>query len=243
VNAIVSWPVARATLKSRLRSAGPWIVGIIFVATAALPFAPDSSGAQAFNGVAAIWFVVLTFALGTALLSEEIESGHAQLVLLRPLTRAAWFGGRLAGACAALALFCVLAWVASLAAAEGRGYGFEVKRLAVLPLAILWGSAWLSVLACLGAFLPGWTNGGALALAILAWTLSAGLVGAIRPQWAPALQTLTKLLGPQDPLGLLDSTRQRHDFGPALYDLVWLFGSWLAGVAIFNRRELARRRG
>jgi hypothetical protein len=125
VNAIVSWPVARATFKSRLRSVGPWIVGVIFAATAALPTGPDASGAESFRGPSAIWFVVLTFTLGTAMLSEEIESGHAQLVLLRPLTRAAWFGGRLAGACVALALFCALAWLASIASAAARGYGFR----------------------------------------------------------------------------------------------------------------------
>jgi hypothetical protein len=186
---------------------------------------------------------VLTFTLGTAILSEEIESGHAQLVLLRPLTRAAWFGGRLAGACVALALFCALAWLASFTGATARGYGFEVKRLAALPLAILWGSAWLSVLACLGAFLPGWTNGGALALAILGWMLLVAVAAGLRPQWGPTLQAVTKLLGPQNPLVLLDPALPRRDFGPALYDVVWLFAPWLAGVAIFNRRELARRRG
>jgi len=243
VNAIVSWPVALATLKSRLRSAGPWIVGVVFAATAALPFGTQGSGAESFTGPSGIWFVVLTFTLGTALLSEEIESGHAQLVLLRPLTRAGWFGGRLAGACGALALFCVLAWLASFAGAASRGYAFEARRFAALPLAILWGSAWLSVLACLSAFLPGWMNGGALALAILGWTLFLGLAGGLRPQWLPTLQAVTKLLGPQDPLVLLDEAAPRRDFGPALYDLVWLFGPWVAGVAIFNRRELARRRG
>lgn len=243
MNEIISYPVARATLKSRLRSAGPWIVGLVFAATAALPFGPRSSGAESFTGPSAIWFVVLTFTLGTAILSEEIESGHAQLVLLRPLTRAAWFGGRLAGACVALALFCALAWLASFTGATARGYGFEVKRLAALPLAILWGSAWLSVLACLGAFLPGWTNGGALALAILGWMLLVAVAAGLRPQWGPTLQAVTKLLGPQDPLVLLDPALPRRDFGPALYDVVWLFAPWLAGVAIFNRRELARRRG
>jgi hypothetical protein len=243
VNAIVSWPVARVTFKSRLRSAGPWIVGVVFAATAALPMGPHPSGAESFTGPSAIWFVVLTFTLGTAILSEEIESGHAQLVLLRPLTRAAWFGGRLAGACVALALFCALAWLASFAGAAARGYPFEARRLAALPLAILWGSAWLSVLACLSAFLPGWMNGGALALAILGWVLFLGVVGGLRPQWLPTLQAVTKLLGPQDPLVLLDESMPRRDFGPALYDFVWLFAPWLAGAAIFNRRELARRRG
>jgi hypothetical protein len=242
VNSIVSWPVARATAMARLRSAGPWLLGVIFTITGAVRAELHGGGAETFTGPSAIWFVFLTFGLGTAILSEEIESGHAQLVLLRPLTRAAWFGGRLAGACVALAIFCVIAWLATLAAALARGYGFDAMRLPALVLGILWGCAWLSVLACLGAFMPGWTNGGALSAAVLAWILLVGLIGGLRPQWLPTLQTVTKLLGPQDPLVLLNPTVARRDFGPALYDLVWLFGPWLAGVAILNRRELAKRR-
>jgi hypothetical protein len=115
-------------------------------------------------------------------------------------------------------------------------------RFPALVLGILWGCAWLSVLACLGAFMPGWTNGGALSTAVLAWILLGGLIGGLRPQWLPIFQTVTKLLGPQDPLVLLSPTTVKRDFGPALYDLVWLFGPWLAGVAILNRRELAKRR-
>jgi len=242
VSSIVSWPVARATWSERLRSPGPWLIGLIFIITGAVRAERHGGGTEAFSGPSAIWFVVLTFALGTAILSEEIESGHAQLVLLRPLTRAAWFGGRLLGACLALALFCTLAWAATFAAALSRGYGVDAARFPALALAILWGWASLSVLACLGAFLRGWTNSGALSIAVLGWILFIGLIGGLRPQWMEAIQTVTRFLGPQDPLALLDPTKTRRDFGPALYDLLWLFGPWLVGVAILNRRELAKRR-
>ena len=242
MNAIVSWPVARATLSARLRSAGPWVLGAIFALGGALRAERNGGGAETFSGPSAIWFVLLTFGLGTAILSEEVESGHAQLVLLRPLTRAAWFGGRLAGACLALALFATIAWSGTLAVALSRGYGFDAMRIPALALGILWGCAWLSVLTFLGAFLPGWTNGGALAVAFLAWILFVGLVGGMRPQWLPAVQAISSLLGPQDPLALLAPAATRRDFAPVLYDLLWFFGATLAGVVILNRRELARRR-
>jgi len=242
VTPIVSWPVARATASARLRSAGPWLIGLVFTIAGAVRAELHGGGTETFSGPSAIWFVLLTFGLGTAILSEEIESGHAQLVLLRPLTRAAWFGGRLAGACLALAVFCVTAWLATFVAAVARGYGFDPMRFPALVLGILWGCAWLSVLACLGAFMPGWTNAGALSAVVLAWIFLVGTIGLIRPQWVPILQEVTALLGPQNPLVLLDPVKPRRDFGPALYDLLWLFGPWLLGVAILNRRELARRR-
>jgi len=242
MSALICWPVARATFRTRLRSPGPWLVGFLFTVAGAVRGSRHGAGIETFSGPGTIWFIVLTFALGAAILSDEIESGHAQLVLLRPITRAAWYGGRLAGGCLAMGLFCVIAWLATFSAAVARGDGFDPMRFASLVLALVWGCAWLSVLTCLGAFLPRWTNAGALGLIILAWILLFGIVATLRPAWAGVVETVTRLLGPQDPMIFAEPTKPGRDLGPALYDLVWIFVPWVVGVAILNRRELARRR-
>jgi magnesium-transporting ATPase (P-type) len=242
VTALVSWPVARATLRAKLRSGGPWIAGLLLTLAGAVRASRHGAGAETFTNLGFLCLIGLTFDLGAAILSEEIESGHAQLVLLRPITRAGWYGGRLWGACLAFATFCAIAWLVTFAAAVYRGDGFDPMRLLALLVAIVWGCAWLSVLTCLGAFLSSWTNAGALAAAMLLWIFLMGLAAGMHSDWIEHLQTVGKYLGPQDPLVLVDLTKPRRDFGPALYDLMWFFASWLAGVAILNRRELAKRR-
>ena len=167
MSALICWPVARATFRTRLRSPGPWLVGFLFTVAGAVRGSRHGAGIETFSGPGTIWFIVLTFAFGSGILSEEIEIGHAQLVLLRPLTRAAWYGGRLAGAWLSVAVFAVIAWAATFSAAVARGDGFDPMRFAALGLALLWAAAWLSVLTCLGAFLRSWTNAGALTVAAL----------------------------------------------------------------------------
>jgi ABC-type transport system involved in multi-copper enzyme maturation permease subunit len=229
-------------LRAKLRSAGPWIGGLLLTLAGAVRASGHGAGAETFTNLGFLCLIALAFDLGAGILSEEIESGHAQLVLLRPITRAAWYGGRLWGACLAFAIFCTVAWLATFAAAVHRGDGFDPMRLLALLVALVWGWAWLSVLTCLGAFLSRWTNAGAVAAAMLLWIFSMGLAAGLHSEWLEHLQTVGKYLGPQDPLAVLDRTKPGRDFGPALYDLLWIFAPWLAGVAILNRRELARRR-
>jgi hypothetical protein len=238
---VISWPVARAAARERLRSSATAAIGLCLLATGAFSGGPGS-GRETFSQFGFGFFLLLTLALGTGLLSDELDSGHAQLVLLRPVTRAAWVGGRLAGAGMALAAVVAAAWGATAASAAARGYGFSLARLAVLPLAVLWGLAWLSVLTALGTVFPGWTNAGALLLAGLAWaTVRFTLPLALgKPEWAQPLATIGEYLGPQDPLPL--AFHLREGLGPALYDLCWVFFAWLVAALIFNRRELARRR-
>jgi len=233
VSSIVSWPVARATATGQLRSPALWVIAALFAILNAATASPGSHGAEILDGPPVAWLGVLTLASGVSILSDEVENGHVQLVLLRPLTRAAWYGGRFAGAWLALGAFCLIGWMVGSSAAVARGEGFDPARIASLALALLWAGAWLSVLVCLGAFLPRWLNAGALVLAAASWLLFVGIASVKRPGWAPWLQTLTGYLGPQKP---------SPKAGPALYDLVWIFGPWLAGVTVFNRRELAKRR-
>jgi len=239
---VISWPIARAAAREKLRSPGILAIGLCFAAAAALS---GRAGAprEAFGGFGIAFLLVLTLALGAGLLAGELESGHAQLVLLRPITRAAWVGGRLAGAGIALAAIVVAAWLAAAGGAALRGgEALSLSVFGVLPLAVLWGFAWLSVLAAIGAVLPGWTNSAALVLAGIAWaTLRGTLPAALgHPEWAAWLAELTNYLGPQDPLQL--AFRPREGLGAALYDLSWVFFAWLVAVLLFNRRELARRR-
>jgi len=237
---VISWPVARAAALEKLRSPAVLAVGFCLVAAA---FFGGSGPRQAFGGPAAVFLVLLTLMLAAGILSDELDSGHAQLVLLRPLTRAAWVGGRLVGAGSALAAIVGAAWVAGAAGALLRGSQEPwIPALAILPLAVLWAFAWLSVLAAIGAVLPGWTNVAGAALAVLVWAMLQGSLPALlgRPDLVSMLAKVGKYLGPQDPLEL--ATRPRDGLGPALYDLCWVFSAWLVAVLLFNRRELARRR-
>lgn len=237
---MISWPLARAAALEKLRSPAVLAVGFCLAASV---FFGGSGPRQAFGGPAVAFLVLLTLILGAGVLSDELDSGHAQLVLLRPLTRAAWVGGRLVGAGSALAAMVAAAWVAGAGGALLRGTQEPwVPALATLPLAVLWAFAWLSVLAAIGAVLPGWTNVAAAVVAVLAWAMLQGSLPAVlgRPELAAALVRVGKYLGPQDPLEL--ATRPREGLGPALYDLCWIFSAWLVAVLLFNRRELARRR-
>ena len=238
---MISWPVARAAAGEKVRSPPVVAIGLCFAAVGALRGGPEG-GAETFSSFGLAFFTLLTLALGAGLLSDELDSGHAQLVLLRPLTRSSWLGGRLAGAGIALAAFIALAWAATAATALARGHGFPAARLFTLPLALLWGFSWLSVLAFLGAVLPGWTNAGALVLLGISWLFVQITLPLVlkKPEWAAPLIAASSYLGPQEPLRMAHELKA--GLGPALYDLCWTFTPWLAAVFLFNRRELARRR-
>jgi hypothetical protein len=239
---VISWPIAREAAREKLRSPAILAVGFCFVAAAGLG-GRAGGPREAFGGFAIPFLVALTLSLGAGLLAGELESGHAQLVLLRPITRAAWVGGRLCGAGIALAAIVAAAWIGAAGGAALRGGdALSLSAIAILPLAVLWGFAWLSVLTAIGAVLPGWTNAPALVLAALAWAMLRGTLPAAlgHPEWAARLAELSSYLGPQDPLQLAWSPRE--GLGAGLYDLCWVFFAWLVAVLLFNRRELARRR-
>ena len=242
---IVAWPVARATFRDRGRSAmAAVLVALLMLAGASLT-TPDHWGAEAFSGFGTAMFVCLNLLLGAGLLAEEIESGHAQLVLLRPLTRAAWYGGRLAGVVLAISVAVGLGWGTTVFASVARGTPVELGiRVLILPLIIVWAASWLSVLAAIGAVAPSWTNAGIVILFAAGYGMLNGLMLVIRPEWAALMQRIGHYLGPVNPVEIALSLRagEKADWGPLAYDLVWLFGSWTVGVHLLNRRELARRR-
>ena len=189
---------------------------------------------QAFEGFGQALLILFTLLLGAGLLSDEIESGHAQLVLLRPLTRADWYGGRFAGAALVLLAGTALAFVASLASTIAHG-NFAAGQLYALPVAFLWAAAWLSVITAVGAVARSWTNAGLVIVGGVGWAMVSGLAKLASPTYGELASTVGKYLGPMQPLPL-------GLWEPLAYDLLWLFGAWLAGVLLLNRRELARRR-
>lgn len=247
MNPLLSWPVAFATARERLRSSVVAILAVLCVLLGFWRTVSESYGADVFGGVGAGIFALLTLILGAGLLSEELDSGHAQLVLLRPITRAQWVGGRLAGAGLVLGSTIVATWLASLATAVAQGARLNLlARLSVLPLAAVYMLSWLAVLVALGAVCASWTNAGYLVLFVLVWSFFRKLVPLAlgRPELGKLLGEVDGYLGPQDPLAAAADVYRglRPNLGPALYDLLWLFGAWLIGVLLFNRRELARRR-
>jgi hypothetical protein len=244
---LISWPVARATARERgLAPLTLSIVGVL-VLLGLLRSTADTWGAEAFSGFAAFWYFLLILFLGAGLEADEVESGHAQLVLLRPLTRAQWLGGRLLGAAFVLCAAGTAGWLVSLIASFTRGSWDELPgRLLVLPLALLPALGWLATLAAIGAVSRGWSNAGILVAARVGFGVLHLALPAAFPKLglSPLLDTISRHFGPQDILLVARQFQYGERFEPSgvLWDLFWFFGAWLVAVRLFNLRELARRR-
>ena len=238
----ISWPVARAT--ARERGLTPITLGLVALLAVLAGFGRPGVGNEAFDGFSAFWFGLLTILMGAGLLSEEVESGHAQMVLLRPLTRAQWVAGRLAGAATVVTFAAVLAWGTSFAAALVRGSGDYGLRVLVLPLALLPLLAWLATLTAVSAVLRGWTNAAWVIAAYAGWKLLKLAVPFRFPGLKPLFESIDSCFGPQEAVMLARQLTQHEplQLTPLLWDLFWLFACWLAAVRLFNLRELARRR-
>ncbi|MCA1826234.1 MAG: hypothetical protein LC689_04770 [Myxococcales bacterium] len=244
---LCSWPVARAT--ARERGLAPVTLGIalVLVLIGMLRGSADTWGAEAFSGFGSFWFFLLALFLGGGLLADEVESGHAQLVLLRPITRAQWVGGRLVVAALVLCIAGGAGWASSVVASFMRGGAGELAgRLLVLPLALLPALGWLATLAAIGAFTRGWTNSGLLVAVRIGWALAAFGLPLAFPKLGlqPLIDVIGRHFGPQDALMLARQVQYHERFEPSVifWDLAWLFAAWVVSVRLFNLRELARRR-
>jgi hypothetical protein len=245
---LVSWPIAWAT--ARERGLAPFTL-LCLAAIFLLGWirnTADAFGAEAFSNVSSIWFFLLVLSLGGGLLSDEVDSGHAQLVLLRPITRAQWVAGRLVGAVLVLCLGGFLGWATNLLAAVAfRGGAGEIPaRLLVLPLGLLPALGWLATATALSAFIRGWSNSGILLGARAAWLATRYGAPVAFPQLGltPMLEAMDPYVGPQKLFDIVDQVRSGGPVvvSPALWDVFWFFAAWTAAVWLFNRRELARRR-
>jgi ABC-type transport system involved in multi-copper enzyme maturation permease subunit len=239
--------VAIATFRERGRSPLALIIFAVLILLGLTRGSGELSGAAAFGGFGGIWFFLLAALCGAGLISDEVESGHAQLTLLRPLTRAQWVGGRFAGAALVVCAGGAALWASSFASSIARGATSDLlSRLAVLPLALLPGLGWLATLAALGAVFRGWMNAGILVAARLGWPMLRFTLPLALPKWglSPWLDAIDRYYGPQDALGILQQAHSgyRVSFTPALWDVFWLLAAWLLAVRLFNLRELARRR-
>ena len=244
---LASWPVARATVRERGLAPLTLVIAAVLLLLGMVRGAADQWGAEAFSGFSGVWFFLLTLLLGAGLLSEEVESGHAQLVLLRPLTRAQWLGGRFLGAAFVLCAGGAVGWAASLVAALLRGATDEIGgRLLILPLALLPALGWLAALTAIGAVARGWTNAGILVAARLGWFFLRLSLPFALPRWglAPWLEAIDHYFGPQEALALARQVHYHERLMPstALWDLLFIAAAWLIAVRLFNLRELARRR-
>ena len=256
---LVSWPIAFACARERLR-AGPLWALTAMLALSGWAFAdPAKGGAELFGGISFGEFILLLFTLflGAGVISDELESGHAQLVLLRPITRAAWFGGRLCGAGLVLAAAMGLCWTLAWGAALAAGSGLQWTRLLVLPVGFAFAFSWLATLAALSVVARGWANTGWVVLSAIGWMLiylgvratsliaqAARHEGGVAAKLVDFTRAVAPYLGPQDPTALVAQlqTGAPPDPGPLLWDLAWAAGAWLLGVWLLNQRELARRR-
>ncbi len=254
---LVSWPVALQCARAKIRG-GPTLAFAALLCLSELGAGGKRSPANLFGGVSffsQLFLLALTLALGAGLISEELESGHAQLVLLRPLSRAAFFGGRLAGAGLALLSAMGLAFLVACGSCIAQGT-FSAGLLLAFPVAFVWAFSWLALLGALSSVLRGASNAVWLLIGAILWVATRfGLMGAgaialavHRWEWMETLSraagALLPYLGPQDPNALVEQLLQHAtaDFGPLLYDLLWIAASWTAGAFLLSRRELARRR-
>lgn len=259
MSGLVSWPVAFAVAREKAKNGLLIALALVLCLTAGSFASGMSVGQEAFTGFGQVFLLLFTMFLGAGLVDEELQSGHAQLVLLRPVTRAAWFGGRLAGAGMVLLAAVVLAWLAGTLGAFRAGAGLVPTRLLGVPFAFAWAFAWLALLATLSVLAKGWTNAGWLVIGALGWfslRLVVKLLDAVAGMAAKgasegrlssaASELLSKVqpyLGPQDPLDALKALAggTPADLSPFCWDLLWAAAAWLLGCVLLNRRELARR--
>jgi ABC-type Na+ efflux pump permease subunit len=232
---------------------------VTFLCWTALSSSPASQGADLFGGTSfgELVALCLTLQLGAGLVADELESGHAALVLLRPVSRSAWFLGRLAGAglvlLCALGLAWVLAWVPAFRAGQGLGW----QRLLALPLGFLFAFGWLATLAALSVVARGATNAAWLLLATIGWFLlwgAAGTASAVERMRSPEaglaarafelIRAVHPFMGPQDPTRIQTALQsgQPVDWMPLGWDLLWVAGACWIGVRLLAARELGRRR-
>lgn len=217
---MISWPIAKATVLEHLRP-GPLAALFAWALVAA------ASG-TAFEGPGRAFVLLSTLVLGAGLVGAEIDSGHAQLLVLRPITRAQLVGGRFAGAAV---LLCVAGLVA-FAAAFARGR----PALSSLPLGLLEALAWLATLTAVSTVTRGGSN--------VAWVLGAA-VG-----WFALRQSLPFLIRRDEVASLVriadahmgPQSLQGAPWATVAWDGLWLAGAWLVAVLLFRDRELARRR-
>ena len=256
---LVSWPIAVACARERLRAGPLWALAGMLALSGWWFADPSRAGAELFGGISFGEFILLFFTLflGAGVVSDELETGHAQLVLLRPVTRAAWFGGRLWGAGMVLAGAMTLCWLLAWTAALNAGNGLQWTRFLVLPVGFVFAFSWLATLATLSVVARGWANTGWVVLAALGWMVIylgvratsaiaqvAKQEGGVAAKLVELTRTIAPYLGPQDPTSLLVSLQggAPPDLGPLLWDLAWTAAAWLLGVWLLNQRELARRR-
>jgi hypothetical protein len=244
---LLSWPIARATVRDRAARPFPILCFAVIFFLGWVRNRQDAPGAEAFSNLAAVWFFLLVLGVGVGLLSEEVDSGHAQLVLLRPITRAEWVSGRLAGASVIVCAGALVGWSANLAAAAVRAAPFEARtRLVVLPLALLPALGWLATLTALSAVVRGIGNAVLAVLVKGGWVICHFFAPFIFPKLhlEPVVAAIDPYVGPQDLLGLAPNAGGGPAaISPVFWDLFWFFAAWAVAIWLFNRRELARRRG
>lgn len=244
---LVSWPIARMTMRDRALRPFPILCFAIILFLGFVHDPQDVPGAEAFSNLAAVWFFLLVLSVGAGLLSEEVDSGHAQLLLLRPISRAQWVSGRFAGGALVVVAGALVGWSVNLAVAAMRTAPFEGRtRLLVLPLEVLPAVGWLATLTALSAVVRGIGNAVLVVLVKGGWTLCHFFAPFVFPSLhlEPVMAAIDPYVGPQD----LRAVATNAGGGPALispvlWDLFWVFAAWAAAIWLFNRRELARRRG
>lgn len=226
MNALVSWPIARVTARERGLSPSTLVIAALLVLSSIL------------RGSSQPWLVLLVAFVGAGALAEEVDSGHAQLVLLRPITRAQWVGGRLVGLALVVCASAAAAWVVAIALSLYRNGAERLGwDLLSLPACLLAPLAWLATLVALSAVVRGWSNVGVVIVVSVAWFLTRNALPLALPSWhlEPVLSFIDRYFGPQDLCGSYTTAK-------LLWDLLWLALAWLVAVQLFRRRELAKRR-
>src|SRR5581483_7428116 len=222
MNRLFSWPIARQT--ARERGLAPPALAITLVLVLLAAGGRPSPGTWS-GGASAFWLALLVLVLGAGLLSSEVESGHAQLVLLRPITRAAWVGGRLFGSALVVCLAGAIAWAVGLVAAGARG-GFDGSPawFTLLPIGLLPHLGWLATLAAISAVTRGWSNAALLVALRFGWFFGRNALPLALPRWnlGPWLLAADRYFGPQDAV-------DAEGIVPSLlfWDVLWFLGAWL----------------
>ena len=244
---LVSWPIARMTARERSRA--PVALALACMALLSAFLGGRMRGAsEPTTGFTWACLVAFAFALAGGLVADEVETGHAQLLLLRPITRAAWFGGRLCGALILLAPVVLGVGLAGALGARLAGNEIGVAPFLALPFACVELAGWVATLAAVSVLVRGWLNLACVLFAILLWVAGGTLVpfafGSDRPAVAALIGRVSPYLHPHDTIGIgrALAAHQAVDWEPLLWNLLWLAVGWAVAALLMNRLELARRR-
>lgn len=234
------WTLASTTFRLLVRRPPFWILVVLYPLVVAFvawgakapnPFAPASA-------IGVLIAIILT----AGIIGDEIESGHLQIIAVKPVARSVYLLGRAAGAWFANVVVLGLAFAVAIAVPGGVSV-----RTAILACAleVLRGAGWIAATTALSVVVPRSWNAPAVAIGLVAWQILAmGMQAAFGPGAAARMDSASDLLTPPDFSILVSdlAARESAAWSDLSYGVFYAAAALLVGVLLLRRREIASRR-